>query len=251
MAPFALDWSLMPWPRVLAYLFLSTVVLGNLATYLRTRRGWRDGYSRKLNHFGHMAISTPLLAFLPAEQLLPALVLSTIAVVIIYAASSMSRLALVNGIVAGSLRDRDAPRARFFFFMPLISGNIALVTAAALFPLDAVRVAFFTVAFADGFAEPVGLRFGRNNQYTVRDFIWGGRNTKSIAGSTAVLGWAWIIAFLMLVYQGHGVSMSIAAALAFSVVTVCVEAGSPRGMDNMLLLCLCPPAFMAFSGLLT
>lgn len=230
----------MPWVRLLSYLFLSTFVLGNLSTYLKKRLGWADGYSRKVNHFGHMVISTPLLAFLPQQQLLPAVCLGSLLVILIYAIAARSHVPLIHGIVAGSLRDRDRPRSEFFFFFPLISGNVALVAAAIIYPIDLVRLAFFTVAFADGFAEPVGLRYGRGNVFKVRDPIWNGYNTKSIAGSCAVLFWSFAIALVLLgVSQGFGL-MAIAMGFLYACVTTMIEALSPRGLDNMLLLAFGP-----------
>ena len=246
-----LSWSEMPWLRLGAYLFLSTFVLGNIATWLRTRRGWHDGYTRKLNHFGHMAISTPLLAFLPPAQLLPAVVVGAIAVVLIYGVAAISKRPWVHGIVAGSLRDRDAPRSRFFFFLPLITGNIALLVAVLAFPLDAVRVAFFTVAFADGFAEPIGIRFGQSTIYRVPDLLWSGSNTKSIAGSSAVFVWALLIAATMLWLTGADIATIAIVAVAYAAIVATIEALSPRGLDNMLLLAACPPILMALMEVAT
>lgn len=239
----------MPWLRLGLYLFLSTFVLGNLATYLRNRNGWPDGYSRKLNHFGHMVISTPLLAFLPPQQLIPAVILGAISVVIIYAVAAVSSKPLVHGIISGSLRRRDAPRSRFFFFFPLASGNIALVVAAICFPLEMVRVAFFTAAFADGFAEPVGLRFGRSNQYRVKDWAWGGYTTKSVAGSSAVFGWSWVIAFVAVTWSRPLDASSLLSSTLYACGVTAIEGLSPRGMDNMALLLLCPLLMLWLSWL--
>jgi len=236
-----------PWLRLVAYLFLSTFVLGNIATYLRTKRNWHDGYTRKLNHFGHMLISTPLLAFLPMHQLLPSLFIATVAVVVIYAVSGASNRPWLHGVVAGSLRERDAPNSRFFFFFPLIAGNIGLVVATLAFPIELVRIAFFTVAFADGFAEPVGLRFGRNNGYLVRDFVWRRLNTKSIAGSSAVFLWSLAIVLVMLSLSHGLTAMVVAMGCAYAVSVTAIEALSPRGMDNMLLLLLGPAVLVGLS----
>jgi dolichol kinase len=236
--------------RLLSYLFLSTFVLGNLATYLRRKRSWPDGYTRKLNHFGHMLISTPLLAFLPMEQLLPSVLIASVAVVVIYGVSACSRRPWLHGIVAGSLRDRDAPHSRFFFFMPLVAGNVGLVVAAASFPIELVRIAFFTVAFADGFAEPVGLRFGRTNGFRVPDPLWRRHNTKSVAGSSAVFLWSLVIAVVVL-SLGHGLGPAVLAiSLAYAVSVTSIEALSPRGMDNMLLFLLGPALLGAFTQFL-
>lgn len=238
-----------PWWRVALYLVLSTVVLGNLSTALRKRLCWADGYSRKLNHVGIMLITVPLLAFLPDAQLLPAVFVGSLGLVAIYAVSALSSRPLVFGIVSGSLRQRDAPYSRFFFFLPLVSFNVALSLSTLFFPMDIVRVAFYTVALADGLAEPVGLRFGRGNTYQVRDLVWGRRNTKSLAGSSVVFLVAFAIAMAMLA-MAPGVAPAAAAgvALLYAGATTAVEAVSPRGLDNVLLAATCPVVLSGLMG---
>lgn len=240
----------MPWLRLTSYLILSTFVLGNIATHLRYRRGWLDGYTRKLCHFGHMAIATPLLAFLPPVQLLPAIGLGSVAVVLIYALGALSRHPLLYGMVAGSLRERDAPHARLFFFLPLIAGNVALVAAACVFPVNFVRVAFFTAAISDGVAEPVGLRFGRNNRFAVKDPLWRRTNTKSVAGSLAVLLTSCAIALIFFAAAGKTGPAAMAGGVAYAVAVTCLEALAPRGLDNMLLLFFGSFVILAIWGLI-
>jgi dolichol kinase len=235
--PFLIDFlSRVEWARVALYVFLATVVLGSCSTWLRDRFRWEDGYSRKLNHVGVMLLSAPILAFLPRERLYPSVVFAALGVTIVYAIAALSSHPLIHGIVAGSLRRNDAPRSRFFFFFPLISYQVALIAAGLLLPLPLVRTAFFTVALADGLAEPIGLLLGRKNQYHVRDVVWGGRNRKSIAGSSAVMFVALVIAQYVLL-QHHPLAIGlIAASLIYAVAITTVEALAPRGFDNMLLV---------------
>lgn len=237
-----------PWWRVAVYLVLSTLVLGNVSTALRRRLRWADGYSRKLNHVGIMLITLPLLAFLPDAQLLPAIFVGSLGLVAIYGLSAVSTRPMLFGIVSGSLRQRDAPYSRLFFFLPLISFNLTLSLSTLFFPMDIVRVAFYTVALADGLAEPVGLRFGGSNTYQVRDVIWGRSNTKSVAGSSVVFLVALAIALSMLATRpGVAVGEALAVALAYAGATTALEAVSPRGLDNMLLAAACP---LVLSGLM-
>jgi dolichol kinase len=224
------------WDRVALYLFLATVVLGNCSTYLRNALNWDDGYSRKLNHVGCMLLSAPILAFLPKERLYPSAAVAAIGLTLIYGLSACSSHPLLRGIVAGSLRRRDAPNSRFFFFFPLITTDIAIIVAGLLLPPDFVRTAFFTVAFADGFAEPVGVYLGRNNRYHVRDVVWGGRNTKSIVGSATVLIATLAVAMLALTQQYPLAIGLFAVALGYALAITAIEACSPRGFDNMLLV---------------
>jgi dolichol kinase len=246
-----MHWQLenVPWARVGLYLLLSTVVLGNVGSWLRGR-GWRDGYTRKLGHFGHMVISTPLLAFLPPEQLIPGVGIGAAGVVVMYALGAVAPSPLLRGITAGMLRTRDAPRERFFLFLPLITGNVALVAAVLAFPIEAVRVGFFTVAFGDGLAEPVGLKFGASNTYRVKDLIWRSYNTKSIAGSCAVFVSALVIAVATLWASAPPTLASALVGLTFALLVTALEAVAPRGLDNMLMLILCPPILIGLKCVL-
>lgn len=239
-----------PWQRIAVYLVLSTLVLGNISTLLRKKFELKDGYSRKINHVGIMLITLPTLAFLPDTQLIPAVFIGSIMLIVIYGMSAMSTSRWTFGIVSGSLRERDAPRARFFFFFPLITFNLTLVVLAFLFPLDVVRIAFFTVAIADGFAEPMGLRFGKNNTYQIRDRIWNTLNTKSIAGSSTVMLLA-SLTFLIFAALWTPLSLTlITVSLAYGQLVSVVEAFSPRGMDNMLILIIATPLAMQLLSLL-
>ena len=229
-----------PWARVGLYLFLSTLVLGNLTTALRRWRQFEDGYSRKLNHVGIMTISFPLFAFLPEQQLVPTAIVASTLLTLIYAVAAVSKHPLIFGIISGSLRKRDAPRTRFFFFFPLITFNLSLLIATLWSPMPAVMVAFLTVALADGLAEPVGLWLGKNNGYVIRDPVWNTLNKKSLAGSSAVCAAAFGVS-VALVSQTRGFSLGIALSSAlYAALVTFIEALSPRGMDNMLLMALCP-----------
>lgn len=217
------------------YLLLSTVLTGNVATYLRERREWRDGYTRKLNHMGHGLWAALTIAFLPPAQLFPTITLATILVAIIYAISAgVSRPWYLRGIVRGSFRDRDVPRERFFFFLPLLLGNVGIVAAFALFPPDAARAAILVVAIGDGLAEPIGLRFGASTTYRVRDWVFQKTNTKSLVGNVVVALSALIVGGVTLWGQAPGWQIAL-AGLGFALLMSVLEAVSPRGTDNFVL----------------
>lgn len=233
------------WHRVALYLILGPVLVGQICTYIKLRHGMASGYTRKLNHLGIMLVTGPLLAVLPDSQLLVSILVTTVLQVALYTVAAYSPRPMLHALAVHSLRERDAPRARFFFLMPMITTNVALVLAALLFPMDLVKVAFFTVAVADGLAEPVGLKLGRNNTYHVRDVIWGTVNTKSVAGSLTVSVCAFGVAMLLL-STSQPISQSLLAVCAiYALLSTALEALSPRGMDNMILMLLCPLLLLA------
>ncbi|AZZ55481.1 hypothetical protein [Rathayibacter iranicus] len=224
------------WGPLVVYLLLSTLVMGNIATYFRRHKGWKDGYSRKFNHMGHAVCAAPTIGFLPEPSLTPTIVAATIGVAVIYGWSAVSRWPAVERIVAGSLRDRDVPYSRFFFFFPLILGNLGIVAAFVFFPADAARAGILAVAIGDGLAEPVGLRFGRNTTYRVPDLVFRRSNTKSLHGNAAVMLSAVAIAAVTFIAASTGpVWVIIAGSLAFGIAVAAIEALSPRGFDNLTI----------------
>ncbi|GGA81824.1 hypothetical protein GCM10011521_20220 [Arenimonas soli] len=228
------------WLRVAVYLVLGPIAVGHLCTYLKLRHGWASGYTRKLNHLGIMLITAPLLAVLPDTQLIMSVLVATSLQVVLYTSAAYSERPLLHALAVHSLRERDAPRSRFFFLMPMITTNVSLVAAVLLFPMLLVKIAFFTVAVADGMAEPVGLRFGKGNTYQIPDLVWGGRNTKSIAGSGAVFVLALATSLLLLSWV-HGLTPAVLLTCgAYATAMTLLEAVSPRGSDNMLMILLGP-----------
>lgn len=238
-----------PWARIGLYLILSTFLLGNISTYLRKKYLLKDGYSRKINHVGIMLISIPTLAFLPDKQLIPAIFIGSIGLILIYGMAAISNTWWIHGIISGSLRERDSPRKRFFFFFPLISFNATLVFVTFFFPLYAIKIAFFTVALADGFAEPIGLRYGANNTFQVKDVVWKKTNTKSIAGSSTVLIFAALTSIVLLTLSQPLTLLLLVLSIFYGVCMSILEAISPRGMDNMLIILVATPLVVMLMGI--
>ncbi|MFN3298341.1 hypothetical protein [Caldimonas sp.] len=234
------------WWRVGLFLVLGPLLFGNACSLLRARHRLQDGYSRKLHHVGIMLISGPCLAVLPDEQLLPSMIVASLALITISFIAAYSRVPVLAGMAAHSLRRRDAPHSRFFFLMPMITSNVAITISALLFPLTLVKVAFFTVAVADGLAEPVGVRFGASNTYRVQDIIWGWTNTKSVAGSATVFVLSAAVFAAVLSISGHAPVATVPVVIAFAALTTTIEAFSPRGMDNMLIMLITPVFLLAF-----
>ncbi|MEN5353628.1 hypothetical protein ABE532_12840 [Luteimonas sp. TWI165] len=233
------------WWRIALFLFVGPFLFGNLCSFLRARYFLEDGYSRKLHHVGIMLISGPCLAVLPDAQLLPSMMASSLALILISFVAAYSRVPLLAGMAEHSLRRRDGPHSRFFFLMPMITSNVAITVSALLFPLTLVKVAFFTVAIADGLAEPIGVRFGRSNVFRINDIVWGWTNTKSLAGSTTVFVLAAAVCAAMLTISGQARMPVVPVSLAFAALTTVIEALSPRGMDNMLIMLITPPFLLA------
>lgn len=221
--------------RVIPVVLVGTFIIGNLAWLMR-QRGLRDGFSRKLNHFFLSALSGAFLFGLPDESFVPTAIATSILVVLVYAWSARSSHEVVSRVIRSNARDRDGDRGNFFVFLPLLTGQIATYSALALVSPLYAKVAFCAMGLGDGLAEPIGLRYGKR-RYSVYDPVWRVRNTKSLEGSFAVFLVS-MIACLVGLWLG-GVASGVGLLLvsfAFATLMTLVEAVSPRGMDNMLIV---------------
>lgn len=230
--------------RAIAVVVVGTFVVGNVAWLLR-QRGLRDGFSRKLNHFILSALSGVCLFGLPDESFVPTAVAASVLVLLVYVWSAHSSYEFVSRVIRSNVRDRDGEKGNFFVFLPLLTGQIATYSALALVSPLYAKVAFCAMGLGDGLAEPVGLRFGKR-RYSVYDPVWRVQNTKSIEGSSAVFSVSLISCLVALWFGGsaHGWEL-ILVSLAFSALMTVVEALSPRGLDNMLIVG-CGAAFLHF-----
>lgn len=229
------------WVRVALYLLLGPVLIGHVCTWLKERYRWAGGYTRKINHVGIMLVTAPLLVVLPDRELMMSVMVATTLQIGLYSAAAYSRGPALHALAAHSLRERDAPDARFFFLMPMITTNLALAAAVLLFPMTLVKIAFFTVALGDGLAEPVGLWLGRRNGYRVRDPFWGRYNAKSLAGSLTVFVFAVGVAGVFWAPMSAAMDMRFVAGLGiYGLAMTALEALAPRGMDNMIMILLGP-----------
>jgi len=221
--------------RAIPVVVIGTFLIGNVAWLMR-QKGLRDGFSRKLNHFLLSALSGVCLFGLPDESFVPTAVATSVLVLLIYAWSAKSSREVVSRVIRSNVRDRDGERGNFFVFLPLVTGQIATYSALALVSPLYAKIAFCAMGLGDGLAEPVGLRFGKR-RYSIYDPVWRVRNTKSLEGSLAVFSVS-LIACLVALWvgeQARGWEL-IAVALAFAALMTVVEAFSPRGMDNMLIV---------------
>ncbi|MBB3228882.1 dolichol kinase [Luteibacter sp. Sphag1AF] len=233
------------WLRVALYLVVGPLAIGRICTYLKFRHAWTRDYTRKINHIGIMVVTAPILAVLPDAQLLPSVLAASLIQVTMYVFAANSERPMIHAFAAHSLRDSDAPRARLFFLLPMISFNVALAGAVLVYPMTAVKVAFFAVALGDGLAEPAGFLLGKGNRFQVTDRVWGGSNTKSVAGCLTVFVFSAAVAMVLLGVQRGMSPALVAVSLAYGAIATALEALSPRGLDNMILVLVSPMALLA------
>jgi len=226
----ALDWLpklLPPLPGALALAALgfgSAWILGAFCGGLKLRRGWATAYTRKLFHLVVFSAS----AWIHGRHGLPALDAFAVGV----AAAVLAAVARGPGsqFFEALARESDAPHARFFVVVPLVTtaagGLIAALTAG-----DAAALGILAAGWGDAAGEPVGRRFGRR-AFRVPGPL-GVTSVRTLEGSAGVAGVAALATALALLSHAAGAAELLRAALAVGFATAAVEAISPHGFDNL------------------
>lgn len=223
--------------KCLICVFLGTFVVGNLSNFLKEKYSIKSSYARKINHFGISMVSIIVFMYIPIENTFINAIFTSILVIIVYIFSCYSKNKYIRSIIESNIRDRDQPNGKFFVFLPLITGQLALYVSLYFFNPVFAKVAFCSMGFGDGLAEPIGVRFGKH-KYTVNDYIWNVENTKSLEGSFAVFLVSLISCSLMLTLYivDLKVSYVVLISLVYATIISIVEAISPRGLDNCLII---------------
>lgn len=218
--------ALPTWGQVLIGLpagFVLASAYLSLAGWLKARRNWRTGYTRKVFHFLvfssvgilHAAGGLPLVCIFGASTSL----------VVFYAVLRGDGHAWYEAMA----REKDAPRRTYFILAPYAATLLGGVISNILFG-PAALAGYFVAGFGDAIGEPVGTRWGRH-RYRVPS-LGSVVSHRSIEGSIAVF-----VASLTALVAGWllGGSTGIPPlAILTGIATSCalVEAVSPHGWDN-------------------
>ena len=195
------------------------------AGFLKTRRNWRTGYTRKVFHF---------------------LIFGTVVVIHwiwgtpgVCVFGGMTTLAIAYALLRGSghlmyeamARGRDAPRRTHYIVVPYFATLIGGLISNIFFPRAAV-FGYLVAGLGDAIAEPVGTRFGKH-QYRV-PAIRGVRAVRSLEGSSSVLIVSALALIVCLALSPQFVlsGRSLLIVVLIAAISTLVEAVSPHGWDN-------------------
>ena len=196
------------------------------AGWLRTRRGVRVPYTRKVFHF--LVLSAATLIQLRWGLHGTVVFGATVAVMVAVAVLRGDGFPFYEAMA----RPSDAPHRSLFILVPLMTTAIGGVLANVLFPAWAA-IGYAAVAWGDAVGEPIGSRWGRH-RYAVPS-LGGVRVTRSLEGSVAVLLASAVACMLALSASGVDLRSAIGAGLVIGLVTAAVEAVSHHGTDNLTI----------------
>lgn len=205
-------------------LFLSVLYL-RIAGYLRVKKNWRVGFTRKLFHF--LVFSTAVVYkfyfSIPGVFILGWAVTAVVFYALWKGEKSVGFKALA--------RPKDAPYEKRYIIYPYLATFAGGVVVNMFFEPPAVMAAFLVAGLGDAIGEPVGTLWGKH-PYKVPS--WGGiSSVRTLEGSSAV----YLVCFLSMFYVAymHGVDVSFWVVMAAAVIPALVEAISPHGWDNFTL----------------
>jgi phytol kinase len=207
-------------PLTLAYALL----VGSLAGRLRTRRGVRAPYTRKLFHFGIFTMAAVVQVLWDAAGVV--VFGSVVALVVLYTVWRGEGYALYEALA----RPGDAPHRSLFILVPLATTAVGGLLSNLFFAHYAF-VGYLVCGWGDAAGEPVGTRWGRH-RYTVPSLA-GVRATRSLEGSAAVLLLGTAAAFVGLLAGGFEPAPAAAIASAAGAAGAVTEAFSSHGLDNL------------------
>ena len=243
----------------------------SLAGWLKQRRGWMTGYTRKVFHFITFATVAALMHLpgqadgggqisggtdQPADMRAVCLFAVATSLVVFFAMTggrqtqdsglktqdSGLRVFLYEAIA----REKDAPHRTWFIFVSYLATLIGGLMTSIGFGRVAI-VGFLITGIADAVAEPVGTRFGRHRYRvpTLSRTI----SHRSLEGSAAVF-----VASLVCLFAAAALTPAIgwrfdgprlAAIVAIAAIATFAEAVSPHGWDNLTMQVL--PTWLAWT----
>lgn len=222
--------SAWPSPALWLYLFPAALLYGAaiavLSGWLRVKKNWRVGYTRKFFHFCIFTAAGVLQLLLG----LPVVVVfgSAISLLVLWATWKGP----ANPFYQALARPSDAPREKLFILVPLLTTAAGGVLANLFFGQWAA-IGYLVGGWGDAVGEPVGSKWGKH-RYQVPSMA-GIAASRSLEGSAAVFLVSTIVACLGLYAQGLSFAQALEYALLIALAASAVEAISTHGLDNLTI----------------
>lgn len=199
-----------------------------LAGFLKTRRHWPTGYTRKVFHFliFGSVVAVHALWGTPGVCLFGGMTTLIIAYALLKGPGHLMYEAMA--------REKDAPRRTHYIVVPYLATLIGGLIGNIFFP-HTVVLGYLVAGLGDAVAEPVGTRFGRH-PYRV-PALRGVRAVRSLEGSLSVflVSAVALIAWLALAPDFMLTGRSLLVVTGIAMISTLVEAVSPHGWDNATL----------------
>jgi phytol kinase len=208
-------------PVGLLWAFLCLFIAG----YLKSKKGFRTGYSRKIFHFSIFG-SVALIQWQWGTSIV-CLFGGMTTIVVFYAIHRGSG----NILYEAMAREKDSPHRTHYIVVPYFATLIGGLVTNIIFGPIAV-IGYLVTGLGDAVGEPVGTKFGKHKYRTPS--LTSVKSERSLEGSTAV----WLMSFLAII-AGIALSPELSFSTmyfftvpALSIICALTEALTPHGWDN-------------------
>jgi dolichol kinase len=217
----------------------SLVTVQYCAGLLVRHKRIKVNYTRKINHFALFFIPVFLRSVFPHEQsfwrFVAGCVIGTVSL-FIYIKPIRDRISIIATMFLSFDRPEDRPNTLWWLFTQILAGYIVLVPAVIFFVLNGLAeiiwIPILIIAFGDGLAEPVGIRFGKH-QYETYAFFSKKKYVRSMEGSACVFLASIVV---VAVFHSSFTQLQFIFALIFvPFLMTFVEAFSPHTWDGPTL----------------
>ena len=202
-------------------------------------KGIKVNYTRKIIHFSLFFVPVFLRSVFPHQQsfgrFITGCVLGTL-FLFIYIKPIRNKISIIATMFLSFDRPEDRPSTLWWLFTQILAGYIVLVPAVIFFAQNSlaglIGIPFLIIAFGDGLAEPVGVRFGRH-KYETYAFFSKKKYVRSLEGSACVFLASIIV---IVVFHLEFTQLQFIIALIFiPLLMTLVEAFSPHTWDTPTL----------------
>ena len=219
---------------------ISNLVIQYCSGLLVSQKGIKVNYTRKIVHFSLFFVPVFLKTVFPYQRTLENFITGcaiTFLSLFIYLKPIREKVSVVATMFLAIDRPEDRPYTLFWLFTQVLAAYLVLIPAVIFFVrnglVELIWIPLLIIAFGDGLAEPVGVRFGRHKYKTYALFSKK-PYVRSLEGSACVL-----LSSLLVIVAFHSsfTQLQFIFALGFiPVLMTVVEAFSPHTWDTPTLL---------------
>lgn len=206
---------------------------------LVTHREIKVNYTRKVMHFSLLLIPIYIERIFAYERtlgLFAAGCLITIVISFIFVKPLRERLSLVSLMFKAFDRPEDRPYTVLWIITQFIANYIILIPMIILYARfdlqHLITLPLLITVVGDGFAEPVGVRFGKH-RYKVKALFIDREYYRTLEGSACVF--IACVTGIAAFHASFSLHQFIVALLVVPVVVTLAEAISPHTWDNPLM----------------
>ena len=219
--------------------FASLLTIQYCSGLLVRHKRIKVNYTRKVNHFALFFIPVFLRSVFPHEmsfeRFITGCVIGTVTL-FIYIKPIREKISIIATMFLSFDRPEDRPNTLWWLFTQILAGYIVLVPAVIFFVsnglVEIIWIPIFIIAFGDGLAEPVGIRFGKH-KYKTYAFFSKKKYVRSMEGSACVFLASIIV---VMVFHSSFTQLQFIVALIFiPFLMTFVEAFSPHTWDTPTL----------------